>query len=515
MAFVKFRDGLLSRRAGMVITFCGLALVLDATLYPYDFHFKEMDSSLWHNFLISGWGESCVLDVLQNVMLFVPFGFGVTGYVMHMKKRVGFTSLITTILISFGLSYAIEVLQVYQPLRFSSLIDILSNGAGGILGFLCFLLLNFKFKALDYSSTIKVKTLQLFFLGYAIFAFLISVSLQHFSSLKNWDKTFPLLLGNERTGDRPWRGFISELYVADRALTETEVAHNFHEKDSIASIGDSLLASYQLSGIGKYRDKMGHLPDLVWSREPQDVQQGKGVFLDSNHWLETTAPAEYLTQRIIETSQFTLGTMVATSETMQTGPARIISFSEDIGHRNFTLGQHGSDLVFRLRTHVTGENGSKPQLIISDIFSTKNPHNLIVTYDGSIFRLYVDEVCNSHTFKLSPGIILFSSLFSSYSYSMLSYKIMHYAYYIFIFVPLGIIIASTVKIMKKQVSAQILTISIGILLPSLILEGILVGVSGRAMRLENLLISMIFTISPMVFFEVCYSTHSLKWYRIR
>jgi glycopeptide antibiotics resistance protein len=508
MAFIKFRDILFGRWASMVITFCGLLLVLLVTLSPYDFDFKEMGNSMSHDFILLGWGESNVLDVLQNVMLFLPFGFGVTGYIMHMMKLEGLTSLITTILVSFGLSYVIEVLQVFQPSRFPSLIDILSNGAGGIIGFLCFLLLNFKFKAIDYNSAITVKTLQLIFLGYAIFAILISIPIQHFSSLSNWDKTFPLLLGNERTGDRPWQGYVSELFIADRAFSETEVAHISSKKDSIALLGNSLLASYlperrtqsgQLSGIGRYRDKMGHLPDLVLRGEPQDVQQDKGAFLDSNHWLETAASTEYLTQRIAKTSQFTLGATVATSETMQTGPARIISLSEDPSHRNFTLGQDGSDLVFRLRTPTTGKNGVFPVLIVPDVFATTSLHNFVITYDGSTLLLYVDEVRNSHSLELNPGVILFCSLIRLSTYSMVGYKAMHYVYYALIFIPLGILITHTVKIMKSRFFIKVIIICGGIMVPSLILEGILVIVSGKDVSLENLLISVIFMTGPIVF----------------
>ena len=514
MAFVKFRDGLLSRGAGMVITLCSLVLVLVSTLNPYDLDFKETVNSLWHIFLILEQGESDTLDVLKNVLLFMPLGFSL-ACLMQNRRQIGLVIFAVILLVCFGLSFTVEVLQMFLPSRASSWNDVLSNCAGGILGFLCFLLLESRVKVINNTSVFMKRNLQLSFLGYAIFAFLISVSLQHFSSLKNWDKTFPLILANERTADRPWQGYIYELFIANRAISGTEVTQIISKKKTFDLIGESLIASYQLTGSGNYHDEGGNLPDLVWRGEPQDVQQGKGVFLDSNHWLETTASAEYLTQRIVETSQFTLGATVATSETMQTGPARIISFSEDIGHRNFTLGQHGSDLVFRLRTHVTGENGSKPQLIIPDIFSTKNPHNLSVTYDGSNLLLYVDGKRSSNSLKLNPGIILFSSLFSSYSYSMLSYKIMHYAYYIFIFVPLGILMTLTVKIMRSRFVVKMLIIFGCILLPPFILEGILVSVSGRVVSLENLLISMIFTISPMVFFEVCYSTHSLKWYRIR
>jgi outer membrane protein assembly factor BamB len=53
-----------------------------------------------------------------------------------------------------------------------------------------------------------------------------------------------------------------------------------------------------------------------------------------------------------------------TDDARQTGPARILTFSSDPYHRNFTLGQEGDRVVFRLRTPETGENGMNPETTI-------------------------------------------------------------------------------------------------------------------------------------------------------
>ncbi|MDR4497853.1 MAG: hypothetical protein MRK02_08045 [Candidatus Scalindua sp.] len=343
------------------------------------------------------------------------------------------------------------------------------------------------------------KKLPVIILGFSMFTFLISISLQWESSLNNWNRNFPLLLGNERTGNRPWQGYVSELFIADKAISETEVEQVFFKNNTFDIIGESLIASYQFSGTESYHDEMENSPDLVWRGEPQDIQQRDGVLLGHNNWLETEAPAEYLTRRIVATSQFTIGTVVATGDTIQAGPARIISLSEDISHRNFTLGQSGSDLIFRLRTPFSEENGAKLSLIVPDIFSTINPHNLIITYDGLTLLLYVDGKLSSYSLELNPGTILFSSLFRQITYCVTGFKAIHYVYYALIFVPLGILMALAVKKIRKQSLIQIITISISVLLPSIIFEGVLVSVSGRAVRVENLLTSMIFTIIPMVF----------------
>lgn len=502
-SYYRLNKIIIDRRTNILIIFFSLSIIMVFTFHPYDFRFKETYSNLGYNFLLLGWGKSDILDVLENIILFLPFGFGLTGYITQTMKLGGVTSLIMIILASFGVSYAIEVLQVFQPLRFSSLIDTLSNGAGGILGFLCFLLLDLEFKIAHYNSAMKAKTLQLIFLGYAIFVILISISIQKFSGFSNWDKTFHLLIGNERTGDRPWRGYISEIYIANRAISEKEIAQISSKKKTFDSIEKSLLTSYQLTGIGNYHDKTGHLSGLVWrGKTQQDIQHGEGLYLGPNHWLETAFPAVYLTQSLIETSQFTLSVTVATGDTMQTGPARIISLSEDTNRSNFTLGQSGSDLIFRLRTPLTGENGTNPHLIVPDIFSTTNPHNLIITYNGSDLLLYVEGVHNSRTLKFNPGTILLSHLFRLNTFNMMVFKALYYA---LVFIPLGILMTLTVKIMRRRFVAKMLIICGSILLLSFIIEYILVNVSGRGMEFENLLISMLFMTIPYAFLSMNYS----------
>jgi VanZ family protein len=43
----------------------------------------------------------------------------------------------------------------------------------------------------------------------------------------NWDPSYPLLLGNEATGNRPWNGKIFYVAIYDRALNEREIHKNY------------------------------------------------------------------------------------------------------------------------------------------------------------------------------------------------------------------------------------------------------------------------------------------------
>lgn len=430
------------RRASVSIkiTILSLLIVFITTLYPFGFSLRGLDNRRAFHYFILELHPSSIYDVLNNILLFLPFGFGFSGYFIQIKGAGILKTLAGAIFAGFGLSYTVEILQIFLPSRTSSLTDVFSNSVGGFLGFLSFYLWEFK---VEFIIFVK-KRLLLIILGYSLLVFFITISLPLFTRLSNWDKTFHLLLGNERTGNRPWQGSVSEMYIADRAISKQEIYLAFHEENFMNLIGDSLLGLYQLTGNGSYRDKTGHLPDLVWQGKRQDVCQGNGILLGTDQWLMTTTPAEYLTQRISETSQFTIRLTVATADTMQSGPARIITLSKDPSLRNFTLGQEKNDLVFRLRTPLTGKNGFYPQIVVADIFSSPKPRNLIITYDGSTLYVYVDGMENSHAFEFSPISTLVSYVFPIGSYGMKFFKIL---YYVLVFAPIGIL---CLFIIKKQ-----------------------------------------------------------------
>jgi glycopeptide antibiotics resistance protein len=491
MAPTISRVGLMYRWTSIRITLFGILIIFIATLFPFNFLFKETFQNVHQHFFLLKWGESSDVEILENILLFLPLGFGLTGCLIQGGRLARLLTLGIILMVSFGFSYSMEILQVFLPSRFPSLIDVFSNSVGGLVGFILYHLW---------------KTLPLS--GYVTLVFLIALPLQLQTTLHNWDESFPLLLGNERTKHRPWQGYISEVCIADRGISQAEVAHAFSGNHPCAAIEDSLLALYRLTGPGSYHDAMGRLPDLVWRGAPQDVlQRDASALLGPNQWLETATPATYLTQRLRQTSQFTLGVRVATNSTIQSGPARIVSLSGDPSRRNFTLGQQGSDLIFRLRTPLTGGNGVHPALIVPGVFSTKKPVNLVMTYDGSELLLYVNGVRTSHTLELTPGAAAFSYLFPLDASRMRTYKILYYAT---MFIPLGMVLSWTVNTLRKRWVLRMLFISGGLIFPSLMLESMLVGVSGREGKLGNILLSMSLTACPMVLFTFVRCHAALK-----
>ena len=90
-----------------------------------------------------------------------------------------------------------------------------------------------------------------------------------------------------------------------------------------------------------------------------------------------------------ESNQLTLECLITTDNLAQSGPARIISFSNDITHRNFTFGQDGNRFAVRIRTPRTGTNGMGGEFSFGKIEAGKPAHVIVSYFDGNVY-CYID-----------------------------------------------------------------------------------------------------------------------------
>lgn len=483
---------------GVVILTCNLLLIPFLTLFPFIFYFPDNFSVeyIHQNFQQN---ESYLEDFLVNIIFFMPFGFSLT-YLLPRQKLSPIGTLIVVILASFSLSFTVEVLQAFIPARASTLTDILTNSLGGIFGYFSFYLLR-AIALRQFRNFLSLKAFTAFFLGYIILALMISLPVPHLSNLTAWDSDFPLILGNEATGDRPWQGYLAEVHIADRAISREEVAKVFARQNPLGELKTSLVASYQLKDGTQesFSDRTGYLPDLSWQGKDANSIEAKPVFLSGDRWLTTELPAAAAIAPIRQNSQFTIITTVATADTSQSGPARIISLSGDPYQRNFTLAQEGSDLVLRVRTPITGKNGAIPELVVSDVFEDFHWHKLIITYANSLLQIYVDNLTNLHYVELTPAMVIANYFFPLKTYNLNLFS--RILYYGIIFVPLGLLLVIINFIIQGKLLVRLSIIGSGIFLPVLLLEGILASGTGRVISLENLLLSLaIISLTFVLFF---------------
>ena len=469
-----------------MILLLSLTLIFLTTLYPYSFRWNRV--AIGWDLLFLGWGESSVLDSLANIGLFMPLGFGVASLLRKLNPATSFSLLVVpAVWGTFGLSYLIEVLQTGLESRFPSLVDALANTIGSLIGLLCF-------------EALRTRCFQPAhcFLGYFSAVLVVAIPLQQSTMFSNWDTGFGLLLGNEKSGDRPWNGRIQSLWIADKALSERQRQQALKTGNPDTTILPCLLGwySFQEGSAVRFEDRCQQLPDIVWNGKPRDVGTTVGASVDSTRSLKSDGAAVRLSERLKKSSQFTLCVTVASHLRKQVGPARIVTLSGGTSRRNFTLAQEGENLVFRLRTPLAGENGAPPELLSLGSFSTTDMETHIVTYDGQTLSVHSTRLPEGSSCRLGPGMAALKGFFGVTTNSS---RLADLVYYAVVFIPLGLICRLiAIRSVQQPRLFGILYGAFLALAASLLHELVMVGVSGRTLEPSSLLVSLTLASSPLL-----------------
>jgi len=95
-------------------------------------------------------------------------------------------------------------------------------------------------------------------------------------------------------------------------------------------------------------------------------------------------------KRLRDTGQISLLAWIWIKDLEQTDLMRILTFSRDPYHRNFTIGQEGGAVEFRLRTPATDLNGRNPATRTAEILEPGESYFVAATYDGFVSQVFVD-----------------------------------------------------------------------------------------------------------------------------
>jgi glycopeptide antibiotics resistance protein len=431
----------ISRRSETIFLVLALFIILMVTLFPYlPGHPSVTPDGHPHRL---GWYWN-FNNLLANVLLFAPLGFGLS----HMAGNRGLSLWARTVLcigVGLGLSAAVEWFQVLLPSRSPSFFDLAANTAGSGIGLIIHQARGPEILRIASSLSSRMAKRGKWFLAVTALVYVALVigmvtNSRRLTSLTSWDDSSILILGNEHTANRPWRGWMKNLAIGEQAMSTAEVEQYFETLDTVG-IEDGLLPdAYNFTSDVDPGDRSGLLPDLTWRRsestpnpgnEERDSSLEGGVRFSAEQWLESPLPATSLTQRLKRSGQFTLATVIASLDSSQTGPARIVSLSLDPYNRNFTLGQTNCDLIVRLRNGLTGDNGSRPELVVPGILGTKEPRHLVMTYNGGIQRVYVDGIHQQYVLDLRYAAMLSVINFRFDERDLFGYKV------IIIFIVLG------------------------------------------------------------------------------
>lgn len=118
-----------------ILLFFSIAAILIATLHPFNFYLPKIFSL--QTIIASFDNASSFQDLVNNILLFIPLGFGLTAFLRKTKMKP-ISKLLTVIFISAGLSITVEILQIFLPSRTPTPADLANNTIGGFVGMLCF-----------------------------------------------------------------------------------------------------------------------------------------------------------------------------------------------------------------------------------------------------------------------------------------------------------------------------------------------------------------------------------------
>ena len=111
-------------------------LIVYGSLYPFDFHVPHVDNGpVW--VLLHAWPEDLnrflIKDVGINIFIYLPFGM--FGSLWLAKNRPPSPAIALRVAaIALALSFAMEMLQYFDDHRVVSILDVITNLAGAILG---------------------------------------------------------------------------------------------------------------------------------------------------------------------------------------------------------------------------------------------------------------------------------------------------------------------------------------------------------------------------------------------
>jgi glycopeptide antibiotics resistance protein len=486
-------------------------VVLFAGLFPFDFHVPPRGAwqEIRHTFDSSP-EPPLLQDRLQNILFFVPFGFGLSASIRRRRGQAAVRVMAAGVL-GAGLSLTVEVLQVFLGFRDPTWSDVVMNTTGSVLGAVVVIFAGDQIleecarllARLRPYATLRNVTIVL--VAYVLLQFALPFRAQNRGLLDNWDSGFPLLVGNETVGDRGWEGRMWQLDLADRSASAAEARQIFEQGHARQVFGDALVGSYATVGHGPFEDATGLLKPLAWvGNDPRNppatgpatdaaATASQPAAVSNQRWLRTTAAVAPATHRIRQSSQFTLAVTIAPDEAFQTGPARIVSISGGVYRRNLSLMQHHHDLSVRVRTPLRGDDGSAPEALIDNVFDTTEPRQVTISYRDPLMIVYVDGAERGRM-EITPEAEFIWRMYprTGWKVRLDRYGFRSYAlvYRLLVFIPFAALLAAATALSGRSWKTQFVMIAGAIVAVALILEVILGQLTTSGFQPRNLSMSI-------------------------
>ena len=461
--------------------------ILFLTLYPFEF------SLVRHGlpFLLNGWGKgSGTLDVFLNVLLFIPFGFGLAE---SLRERGRSRAAVVGIALVAGalFSYTVELLQFFIAVRDSGWGDVITNSTGSALGSLVYefggatilsLASHIESALVTWLNWRRVIVSLLVYVGVWL---AVSIHFQREVRITDWGPHSMLLIGSSAVEepDSAWNGRVFEVEFWNHALPETAA------KAITAGgppTGPPPLASYNLSGDPPFQDLRRVLPGLAWARDPS----ASAPPVAEGSWLISRAPISSLVNQVARTNRFSLHVLCQASPAVARN-RRIVVIAQPLGPMNLELDQKGTQLGFWFRNALSAK---RPRLAwgVPNVFAPGQARNFLISYDGSRLTLYLDGRKEGRAYELGPGAGLAALLHGIKSGELDGY---HYIFYAIVFFPPGWLLGLGWRKLASETVLRLGLMSLGVLVVPFLFEICLAFGGSASLWLGNIALSMLLVLA--------------------
>ena len=309
-------------------------------------------------------------DFTANILLFFPLGLALWGMGLLQAARRG-----------AALSLAIEFAQFFLEERHPGPADLAANTLGALCGAAVGRWLGLRFGwRFDRFPLGRAAAF-----GAALPLIVLGAAFHQLASLWTWDPSHKLAVGDELTRDRAWQGDIFEIAIFDLPL----------DPGFLRALADGGPGS-----IAANRARFP-VPPVFERTSPLNVEQLRGIpLLEGND-------ARRFFDSLVATGKFTVVLWCRPARLNQFGPARIITYSANPDLRNFTLGQQGRRVQFRVRTWGAGLNGTNILAETRPLLMENEPVLLAASYEGHFSRIYVDGILAAEQNLFWPAFIEF------------------------------------------------------------------------------------------------------------
>ena len=440
------------------------------------------------------------IDFFLNVLLFVPFGFGLSA---QSRKRNATKWITFFIALGIGAAtcYTVELLQYFIPSRDSGWDDVFSNTLGSVVGF--FLFEFFSIPILEilscweeyFAEWISPKRTTLFLVLYFLTCFGISVVFQRETRLSNWDTQNLLFVGNDASGHDPWKGQVYLLQLWDRALPDKEM-QGLSSGEIIDHASEGLLGSYSFINSAPPFEDMGHsLPMLDWyPKNPQEQGMDAGKLeLDGKSWLTSNLPVEKFNRAVRKSSQFTIHVICEPAE-IKNANGRIVSISQPADNVNMHLRQEGRSLVLWFRNPLS-ETHAILAWYIPAAFEANKTMDIVAAYNGADAFMYLNGERAPRAYRLTPGASIMHSFASIQTVALTGYSVV---YETLIFLPAGVLIGLAARKCIAPAHPYRWMITLGIVLPAILLAILLAAVGGGKIWYRDILLAIFFGLAGIL-----------------